>query len=65
MKDSSENRLLMPHELARTLGVSVGWIRNHAAPSAKNRIPVKKIGNFLRFDLEEVMTWVEAQRGQK
>ena len=58
MNDFNPSRLLMPHELARALNVSVSWVRNHAAPSCKNRIPTKKVGGFLRFDLKEVMDWV-------
>lgn len=66
MKDpTKQNRLLMPHEIARTLGVSMGWVRDHAAPSSKNRIPTKRVGRFLRFDLQEVLTWVERQGGTK
>ena len=63
MKDpATENRLLLPHELARALGVSVSWVRNHAAPSSKNPIPTKRVGRFIRFDLEEVLSWIEKQR---
>jgi hypothetical protein len=53
-----ENRLLAPHELARVLNVSISWVRTHAAPSCRNRIPTKKVGGLLRFDLKEVMDWI-------
>jgi excisionase family DNA binding protein len=61
MNDSNPNRLLMPYELARVLNVSVSWVRNHAAPSSKKRIPHKKVGGLLRFDLNEVMDWLNHQ----
>jgi len=54
----SSNSLLLPHELAKALNVSVSWVRTHSAPSAKDRIPVKKVGGFLRYDLGEVLNWV-------
>jgi hypothetical protein len=57
-----ENRLLMPHELARILGVSIAWVRTHSAPSSKNRIPVKKVGNLLRYDLQEVFAWLDKRQ---
>jgi hypothetical protein len=63
MKALIEDRLLLPHELARVLNVSVSWVRNHAAPSCRNRIPTKKVGGFLRFDLQEVMAWLEKTGG--
>jgi excisionase family DNA binding protein len=60
---TNENCLLKPHELAKTLGVSVNWVRTHAAPSSKHRIPVKKVGNLIRFDLQAVMEWIDKQQG--
>ncbi len=56
-----ENRLLAPHELARVLNVSLSWVRTHTAPSCKKRIPTKKVGGLLRFDLEEVSKWLDQQ----
>ncbi len=53
-----EKRLVLPYEVARALGVSVSWVRTHAAPSAKNRMPVQKVGNLLRFDLDQVFEWI-------
>ncbi len=60
-----ENPLLAPYELARVLNVSISWVRTHAAPSAKNRLPTKKIGNLIRFDLREVRQWLDEQRLQE
>jgi hypothetical protein len=48
-------RLLTPVELARALNVTVSWVRTHSTPSAKFKIPVKKVGGFLRYDLAEVL----------
>jgi predicted DNA-binding transcriptional regulator AlpA len=54
----SSNSLLLPHELAKALNVSVSWVRTHSAPSAKDRLPVMKVGGFLRYDLTEVLEWI-------
>ena len=59
MNQLAERKLFMPHEVARFLSVSVAWVYNHSAPSAKNPLPVKRVGNLLRYDLEEVLEWVE------
>ncbi len=61
MEDPTGKKLLLPHELAKVLNVTISWVRTHSAPSSKNRIPVKKVGNLLRYDLDEVMAWVEKQ----
>lgn len=65
MNKNSEKRLLLPHELARVLNVSVAWVYNHAAPSAKVRIPAKRVGSLLRFDLDEVMDWLQDRDGSE
>lgn len=58
MDEPIEKRLLMPYELARVLNVPLSWVRTHSAPSSKIRIPVKKVGGLLRYDLQEVMNWL-------
>jgi predicted DNA-binding transcriptional regulator AlpA len=64
MKDSTaENTLLKPEELARALQVSLRWVFEHSSPSSKNPIPVKRVGRLLRFDLGEVMQWIDKQQG--
>ncbi len=69
MKDLAEitkaNRLLLPEELAQFLNVPVSWVTNHAAPSAKNPLPVKRVGRLLRFDLNEVLEWLNKHGGSE
>lgn len=63
---TTDNHLLAPHELARVLNVSLSWVRTHSAPASKNRLPVRKVGGFLRFDLQEVQAWLrENRRGSR
>jgi hypothetical protein len=56
MADQSTKKLLQPHELARALNVSVAWVYAHAHHNAKDKIPVKRAGGLLRFDLDEVLS---------
>ena len=56
MADQSTKKLLQPHELARVLDVSVAWVYTHAHPNAKGKIPAKRVGGLLRFDLDEVLS---------
>ena len=67
MKDLAEitkaNRLLLPEELAQFLNVPVSWVTNHAAPSARNPLPVKRVGRLLRFDINEVLEWLNKHGG--
>lgn len=61
MDTNPEKKLLLPHELARVLNVSVGWVYSHASPNAKFRIPAKRVGGLLRFDLDEVIQFLDKQ----
>lgn len=61
MNANPEKKLLLPHELARVLNVSVGWVYSHASPNAKFKIPAKRVGGLLRFDLDEVIQFLDKQ----
>ncbi len=63
MRDSPPNGLLTPVELARFLNVRVDWVMRHAAPSSKWRIPTKRVGGLLRFDLAEIIEWLTQREG--
>jgi len=54
-------KLLKPHELAQALRVSESWIYCHSAPNAKVKIPTKRVGGLLRYDLDEVMRALDKQ----
>ena len=55
-------RLLDPGEVARWLGVSAGWVRDHATRK-QPRLKAIKVGKLLRFrpqDVEEfITTWCQ------
>jgi hypothetical protein len=40
------------------LNIRVDWIVMYAARSSWYRIPKKRVGGLLRFDLSEVMAWL-------
>ncbi len=61
MDNHLPNRLLTPVELSRILNVRVDWVMRHAARSSKYRIPTKRVGGLLRFDLSEVMAWLKCR----
>lgn len=51
-------RLLGPGDVARWLGVSSGWVRDHATRK-QPRIPVVKVGKLLRFRAEDVERFIK------
>ena len=59
---TSGKRLLVPDEVAQWLGVSPGWVRDHARRK-EPRMKAVKVGKLLRFrreDVEEfIRTWCE------
>ena len=64
MPEQTDKKFLQPHELARVLNVSLGWVYTHSSPNAKRRLPTKRVGGLLRFDLSEVMAWLDQQDSQ-
>lgn len=50
------NKLLTIEELAELLGVPKSWIYRR---TCQKEIPFIKLGNYVRFDLEQVEAWLE------
>ena len=50
---ASVHRLLGPSDVARWLGVSAGWVRDHATRK-EPRLRAVKVGKLLRFRPEDV-----------
>jgi excisionase family DNA binding protein len=54
---AAAQRLLGPTEVAKWLGVSSGWVRDHATRK-EPRIRAVKVGKLLRFRPEDVETFI-------
>ena len=48
LRHKDEAQLIGPVEVARLLGVSSGWVRDHATRKTP-RIPMLRIGRLMRF----------------
>jgi excisionase family DNA binding protein len=59
IETTAREKLLTPAEVAEWLGVSEGWIRDHAT-RRDPRLPAVKIGRLLRFRESEVAEWLKA-----
>ena len=54
MAEAQNTKLLAIHELA--------WVRIRAHPGASDRLPVVKVGKYVRFDLDEVLHWLKGRK---
>jgi excisionase family DNA binding protein len=45
--------------VARLLGVGERYVRRMVA---ERRVPIVKIGHYVRFDLADIRKWIEEQR---
>lgn len=52
-------KLLEATEVAEVLSVPVSWVREH---TRAGRIPHVQLGRYVRYDLDEVLAWVETQK---
>ena len=62
--DVNDDGLLTVHETARFLRVSVSWVYEHVRPEAHDRLPVVKLGKYLRFDTRDLRAYVDAKRAE-
>ena len=62
-KDHME-KLLSVKQVAEILGVSEGWVRDHATRK-RPRLPVIKLGKYLRFSEPEIDNWVRKMSGRE
>ena len=57
-----ENELLTVQEAAQLLKVPPSWIYDHVRPDAADRLPVLKLGKYLRFDARDLHAYIERKR---
>ena len=60
--DGDFGDLLTVQETAQFLKVSVSWIYEHVRPDAEDRLPVVKLGKYLRFDRRDLLAYIDAKR---
>lgn len=53
-------KLLTPGDVARWLGVSSAWVRDHATRK-QPRLPVVRLGKLIRFKADEIEGFLEEQ----
>jgi excisionase family DNA binding protein len=53
------DRLLNAKEIARWLGVSEQWVRDHATGGARPELPYTKLGGRLLFRREKIEEFIE------
>jgi hypothetical protein len=51
---NSQMKLITPEELAEWLKVPMSWIYDRTRRSGPERLPVYKIGRYLRFSVPEI-----------
>jgi predicted DNA-binding transcriptional regulator AlpA len=59
--DNSSLKLLTLKDLAAELRVPVSWVYSRTRQTGPGAIPRIKVGKYLRFELKDVMAWLEKQ----
>ena len=58
----SAPELLTVQDAARFLNVTVSWVYEHAREGVHDRLPVVKLGKYLRFNRRDLLTYVAERR---
>lgn len=59
MKENLTGRYLSVEECSELLGVPKSWLYER---TRRKKIPHLKLGKYIRFNMEELTTWLEDQR---
>ena len=62
LANSVDRELLTVEEAAQFLKVPVSWIYEHVRPESQDRLPVLKLGKYLRFDIRDLRAFIDAKR---
>jgi excisionase family DNA binding protein len=60
--DRTDDQLMTVQDAARFLSVTVSWIYEHVRNDAEDRLPVLKLGKYLRFDRRDLRAYIDAKR---
>jgi excisionase family DNA binding protein len=61
-QDRIDDALLTVQDAARFLNVTASWIYEHVRDGAEDRLPVVKLGKYLRFDQRDLRDYIDAKR---
>jgi excisionase family DNA binding protein len=56
------DELLTVNDAARFLRVTVSWVYEHTRDDAEDRLPLVKIGKYVRFDRTDLREFIDAKR---
>ena len=62
LTEDAVGELLTVRDAARYLKVTVSWIYEHVRDDAEDRLPVLKLGKYLRFDPRDLRAYIDAKR---
>ncbi len=57
-------RILTLIEMADTLKVPKSWLYSRTRETGPDSIPRVKVGKYIRFEPEKVMSWIKKQNGE-
>ena len=59
-----DDALLTVQDAARFLKVPISWVYEHVRPDSQDRLPVVKIGKYVRFNRRDLQMYIEAKRAE-
>ena len=62
LDEDAVGELLTVQDAARFLNVTVSWVYEHVRDDADDRLPVLKLGKYLRFDQRDLRAYIDAKR---
>lgn len=55
--------LLTVADVAKILNVPVSWVYGRTRKRGLDRLPYLKLGKYLRFQLQEILQWLDRKKG--
>jgi hypothetical protein len=52
-------KLVGVNELAEALSVPISWVYSRTRIKGDGQIPIIRCGKYVRFDIDEVMDWLQ------
>ena len=58
------HKLIGVNDLAEVLSVPISWVYSRTRIKGDGQIPHIRCGKYVRFDIDEVMDWLQNQQDQ-